>query len=56
MSSDGILGIGPASVRHGDLLCILLHVDTPFILHTGKNVDCQLVGEAYIDRVMDGAS
>lgn len=53
--SGGYLGIGPSAAEPGDIACIILGADTPYILRP-KYIDnhFMLLGEAYIDGVMDG--
>jgi hypothetical protein len=54
MSRKGYVGLGPAIMLPGDLICILFGAQVPYILrpsHDGKHT---FVGEAYCDGIMDG--
>ena len=56
MTRKGMLGIGPRNVRNGDLVCVLLGGDVPFILREvdrGERLNV-LVGDAYVQGLMYG--
>jgi len=65
-TSTGHLGIGPSDMQIGDLVCVFIDADVPFVLRrekgqfsTGWFRRCQnekyhLVGESYVHRMMDG--
>ncbi|KAF2804652.1 uncharacterized protein BDZ99DRAFT_149700 [Mytilinidion resinicola] len=55
----GYLGIGPVGIRSGDLVCIILDADVPFVLRKSAangagNAQFELVGECYVHGIMDG--
>ena len=63
--STGHLGLGPLDVRNGDLVCVIVDGDVPFVIRkAGANgsgrfqqqseTQYQLVGECYIHGIMDG--
>ena len=52
-SRAGHLCVGPETVEPGDKLCILTGAEVPFILRNHRD-HYLLVGEAYVDGVMDG--
>ena len=53
--SGNYLGIGPRETEQGDLVFILLGVDTPYILRRdSQDETLRLIGEAYVHGVMDG--
>jgi hypothetical protein len=53
-TSSNRLGIVPTVARQGDLVCILRGQRMPFILRKAEDDCYHLVGEAYINDVMDG--
>ena len=56
-SENGRFGLGPNKAKEGDIICILLGCSVPVILrkNTGHEDDSYThVGEAYVDRLMDG--
>jgi len=62
----GIQGIGPAKMQIGDVVCVFIDGDVPFVVHREKasfGAGCfrkwqhekyYLVGEAYIYGMVDG--
>ena len=56
MTSKGYVGLGPAHLQEGDVVCILFRGTVPFILrpHPGEGGSYRAVGEAYIHGIMDG--
>jgi hypothetical protein len=54
VTESGQLGIVPNRSQIGDICCIVPGVVTPLILRPLRNGRCNLVGEAYIEGVMDG--
>ena len=55
LGKHGSVGIGPLSVREGDLVCVLHGGSFPFILRKTESMGVyHLVGEAYCDGVMAG--
>ncbi|KAL8824757.1 MAG: hypothetical protein Q9170_008053 [Blastenia crenularia] len=58
-SKKGLLGLGPTTARGGDLVCIILGANTPFLLRETSASEVedrkyQLVGECYIHGLMNG--
>lgn len=53
-SDRGHLGLGPATMQSGDILCVFSGGKVPFILHPLNEKDYRLVGECYIHGTMDG--
>lgn len=54
MSIKGYVGLGPAHLQPGDIICVLLGARVPYILRPHENGGFVLVGEAYCDSIMDG--
>ena len=54
ISEAGSLGLCPNEAKEGDLICILFGSDTPFALRPLDNGNHLLVGECYVDGLMDG--
>ena len=53
ITSKGYLGLGPAGMQNGDVVAIVFGSEVPLILRE-ENGHYTLVGEAYVDRIMDG--
>lgn len=53
VTSQNRMGLGPRSMRSGDLVVVLRGGQIPYILRR-KNNSCQLVGPAYLHGMMDG--
>jgi Heterokaryon incompatibility protein (HET) len=58
-SSEGYVGLGPVDLQVGDMICILLGVNVPFIVRPvdvpdGGEGTYRIVGEAYVHNIMDG--
>lgn len=53
-SQRGYLGVGPAMALQGDVIAIMLGMDTPLVLRPVGDNHYQIVGEAYIHGIMDG--
>lgn len=56
LGAKGFVGIGPTSMRQGDLVCVIEGAMFPFILREKDPAESvyTLVGEAYCDGIMDG--
>lgn len=55
VTTTGFVGLAPHSVRGGDLVYIILGANIPFVLRPRpNNVDFELVGEAYVQGIMQG--
>ncbi|KAN0091804.1 hypothetical protein V8E51_017651 [Hyaloscypha variabilis] len=50
---QGYMGLAPSTAREGDLVCVLLGGDVPFILRPSKS-NYSLIGESYVHGIMDG--
>ena len=48
------MGITMGVPRNGDVVCILLGGDTPFVLRRKANCEWHFVAEAYVHGIMDG--
>jgi hypothetical protein len=48
------LGLGPMTLEVGDIVCVLLGGNLPFILRRQGNDEYRLVGESYVHGLMDG--
>ncbi len=53
ITSKGYLGVGPAVLKQGDQVCILLGGSVPFVLRK-EDRDFRFLGETYISQLMDG--
>lgn len=53
VSREGLQGIGHANTRPGDVICVLLGVQVPFILRPIEQ-GWSLVGECLVGGIMDG--
>lgn len=53
---DGHLGLGPAAMKAGDMVCVLFGSTVPFILReVASETTCfQVVGECYVQSLMKG--
>jgi hypothetical protein len=54
MSMKGCVGLGPAYMQPGDIICILCGAAFPYVLRKQEDRRFVLVGEAYCDGNMDG--
>jgi hypothetical protein len=55
-TSNGFLGIAPLAARHGDLVYILLGCNLPVILRGTGRGSFKLIGECYVQGLMNGES
>ncbi|KAN0115303.1 Heterokaryon incompatibility protein (HET) domain containing protein [Hyaloscypha variabilis] len=57
-TAKGRIGLGPGFVKEGDMVCIFIDGNMPFILRpsisTDENSYYTVLGEAYVDGVMEG--
>jgi hypothetical protein len=53
-SDKGHLGIGPEATEVGDIICIFYGAVVPYILRPETSGRYRLLGEAYVDGIMDG--
>ncbi|KAL1599795.1 hypothetical protein SLS60_007600 [Paraconiothyrium brasiliense] len=54
VTSGGYLGLGPKDMRKGDIVVVVSGAEVPLILRELPEGGYKLVGEAYVDGVMDG--
>jgi len=55
VTKQGYMGVGPAYIGKGDIVCVLFGGSTPYILRPTTNEgEYLLLGECYVDGVMDG--
>ena len=52
-SQKGYLGVGPEEAREGDLICIFLGGEVPFVLRTDGHGHYRLIGECYVHDIID---
>ena len=52
-TGKGYIGLGPHDSKVGDVVCVLLGGETPFILRKNESF-YQFVGEAYVHGIMNG--
>lgn len=48
------IGLGPTEAIAGDFVCIVYGSDVPYIVRRRRNGTFRLIGEAYVDGIMDG--
>ena len=54
VTDRGHLGLASQHVRSGDIVAVLSGVQVPFILRTSTDDKYKIIGEAYVDSIMDG--
>lgn len=54
--SDGYMGVGPPNTRLGDTCSLIFGSDWPYILREGPNGTYELIGECYVEGLMDGSA
>lgn len=54
ITERGFYGLVPLLTRPGDVSCILVGVDVPFILRPHAALNFKLLGESYVHGVMEG--
>ena len=52
-TSKGYIGLGPSTLREGDLVCVLFGGIVPFTLRQEDGV-YRLIGESYVHGLMHG--
>ena len=52
-TEEGFIGLGPASTRSGDRICVLLGCPSPLILRPCGAMQYQVVGESYVHKLTD---
>ena len=53
-SKRGYLGLGPAVILVGDIIAVILGLDTSLVLRRAGSDSYRIVGEAYVHGIMDG--
>jgi hypothetical protein len=53
-TEKGYLGLGPVAIFTGDIIAVILGLDTPLVLRRLGVDGYQIVGEAYVHGIMDG--
>ena len=53
VTSQGRFGLGPASLRAEDVVCVLLGSDVPVVLQPGIRNQYFFRGQVYVDGLMD---
>jgi hypothetical protein len=54
VTAKGHLGLGPHDIRPGDAIALVIGSQVPFVLREIVDGKYQIVGEAYVDGIMDG--
>jgi hypothetical protein len=54
VTTNGHLGLGPWQMLPGDIVCVLGGADMPFVIRRTDNDCFTLVGECYVDDIMNG--
>jgi hypothetical protein len=54
VTTNGHLGLGPWQMLPGDIVCFLSSADMPFVIQRTDNNRFTLVGECYVDDIMNG--
>ena len=54
-TKEGKIGLAPRRTETEDRLCIVLGCQSPLVLRANKNGNHTVVGDCYLDGVMDGA-
>ncbi|KAH6671956.1 heterokaryon incompatibility protein-domain-containing protein [Halenospora varia] len=54
VTAKGYLGLGPDHIKPGDVIAILIGSQVPFVLRKSVDRKYEIVGEAYVDGIMDG--
>jgi hypothetical protein len=55
VTKKGYMGIGPAYMEEGDIVCVLFGGPTPYVLRPlSSDSEYQFLGECYVDDLMNG--
>jgi hypothetical protein len=54
VTTKGYLGLGPDDIKAGDVIALVMGSQVPFVLREVVDGKYQIVGEAYVDGIMDG--
>ncbi|OCL14970.1 HET-domain-containing protein [Glonium stellatum] len=55
-TKTGLIGLGPENLRPDDVICALFGGPTFYALRPIKDNEYRLIGECYVDKMMDGQS
>ncbi|KAJ4296624.1 hypothetical protein N0V90_006672 [Kalmusia sp. IMI 367209] len=54
ITKEGYLGLGPKDMRDGDVVVVVFGAEVPLVLRKAPEGGYELVGEAYVNGIMDG--
>jgi hypothetical protein len=54
VTADGKVGLGPDTLRADDHICVMAGGSVPFVIREIGNDRFSLIGEAYVQGLMDG--
>lgn len=54
VTAKGHLGLGPDDIKAGDVIALVMGSQVPFVLREIADGKYKLIGEAYVDGIMDG--
>jgi hypothetical protein len=54
ITTKGHLGLGPAAMKTGDMIVVVRGAEIPLVLRRDNDGNSTLIGEAYVDGIMDG--
>lgn len=54
VTTKGYLGLGPDDIKAGDVIALVMRSQVPFVLREIADGKYKLIGEAYVDGIMDG--
>ena len=54
ITRDGYIGLAPEAAQEGDVVCVVLGGEVPYVIRPKKNGHYLFVGECYVHGLMDG--
>lgn len=54
VTDGGLMGLGPEKMQSGDVVCVFLGAPVPMILRTSHDAKFLVVGDCYIQGIMNG--
>jgi hypothetical protein len=54
VTAKGHLGLGPDQGKPGDIIAVVIGSQVPFVLRKGVNKKYEIVGDVYVDGILDG--
>jgi hypothetical protein len=54
ITAKGNLGLGPKGLQKKDIVAVLAGSEVPFVLRAVSGQEYEMIGEAYVDGIMDG--